>query len=207
VAIRHAIRSASGPATRPPDDAAKRCPCFFSKKTTELRRGLATFRSLGTLHRHSGHLPIGHFSCAMYALTWVKQPHNRQRSPVWCSQAAQVRKCSCNVVAGTVLSPEATNLAIALVAEIAMRNTPGPCVCLDAGEELVGFAHAVATIVPSQAVAGPPPGRCSKASASTAPGSAWRKRSKCWANQAACGSPLFSQTRIDSAARAQAQSF
>ena len=38
----------------------------------------------------AGHLPIGQFSWSIRLLTLVKQPQILQRTPVWCSQAAQV---------------------------------------------------------------------------------------------------------------------
>src|SRR5438093_13485453 len=35
-----------------------------------------------------GHFPRGQSSWGRKAFAWVKQPHTRQRKPVWCSQPA-----------------------------------------------------------------------------------------------------------------------
>src|SRR5262249_53774217 len=61
----------------------------------------------------------------MRALTLVKQPHSRQRTPVWCSQAAHVCRRCWWTEGVTVLSPEPRNRAIDLAAEKAMRSKLG----------------------------------------------------------------------------------
>jgi len=71
-------------------------------------------------------LPSGQASCGSQALALVKQPHTRQRSPVCCSQLAQIpRRCRW-VSTGTALNPVPTEWASAFAAEKAMRSSPGP---------------------------------------------------------------------------------
>ena len=89
---------------------------------------------------HSNHFPAGHLSWGRRALACVKQPHKRQRRPVWCRQASQVLRRRCRVDGGTVFSPDPTNFAAAVAAETAMRSNPGPF--------LVGAAEALITKEP-----------------------------------------------------------
>jgi hypothetical protein len=62
----------------------------------------------------------------MRAFASVKQPQTRHRNPVWCSQVRQVAWRASRTSAGVVFNPEATNAAIARVAEIAILSRPGP---------------------------------------------------------------------------------
>src|SRR4051794_3022968 len=75
---------------------------------------------------YPGHLPIGHCSWAIRVLTLVKQPQMRQRMPVWCSQAWHVAIRLCCSSAGVDLRPEPMYFIIALVADTAIRRSPGP---------------------------------------------------------------------------------
>ena len=64
---------------------------------------------LKPLIHHFGHLPIGQSSCAIQALALVKQPQSRQRTPVWCSQAAHRRRRLSCISGETVFNPEPRN--------------------------------------------------------------------------------------------------
>src|SRR5207249_3794450 len=85
------------------------------------RCGLTKFYRLSV-----GHLPMGQSSWGSQALTLVKQPQIWQRTPVWCSHMAQVRRRFCWVAEETVLRPEPMNRPTDLTAVRAMRSKPGP---------------------------------------------------------------------------------
>src|SRR5437763_1466556 len=76
----------------------------------------------------AGHLPIGQASWSIRLLAPVKQPQILQRKPVWCSQVEQILSRCRWISGGVVRNPEPANCAMALVAERAMRRSPGPVV-------------------------------------------------------------------------------
>jgi hypothetical protein len=68
------------------------------------------------------HFPIGHASCGIHVFTFVKQPHSRQRMPVWCGQAAQVSRRCWKVAAPAVLLPALADCVVACTALRAARK-------------------------------------------------------------------------------------